>query len=89
MTIVAVAMMRRRMRGAVRMRRVGRFLLCGCERVGVGACSGVWLWRAAVSLSLGLLGSMVLLVLLAFPVLLAVGSGVSWVWMCPSGCTLM
>lgn len=71
------------MSGAVRMRRVRCFLLCGCERVGVGACSGVWLWRAAVSLSLGLLGSMVLLVLLA------VGSGVSWVWMCPSGCTLM
>ena len=79
------------MSGAVRSRRrrVRCFLLCGCERVGVGACSGVWLWRAAVSLSLGLLGFMVLLVLLAFPVLLAVGSGVSWVCMCPSGCTLM
>lgn len=77
------------MSGAVRMRRVRCFLLCGCERVGVGACSGVWLWRAAASLSLGLLGVMALLVLLAFPVLLVVGSGVSWVWMCPSGCTLM
>lgn len=77
------------MSGAVRMRRVRCFLLCGCERVGVGACSGVWLWCVAASLSLGLLGFMVLLVLLAFPVLLVVGSGVSWVWMCPSGCTLM
>lgn len=79
------------MSGAVRSRRrrVGCFLLCGCERVGVGACSGVWLCCLAASLSLGLLGFMVLLVLLAFPVLLVVGSGVSWVWMCPSGCTLM
>lgn len=79
------------MSGAVRSRRrrVGCFLLCGCKRCGVGACSGVWLWRAAVSLSLGLLGFMVLLVLLAFVVVLGAGCGVSWVCMCPSGCTLM